>query len=170
MSNFSPSAEQKTLLRRQFRQHRLSIDSAQKALKDTKICEQLKSFTQESHKAIHIFLPIIDEAEIDLRPYIDALPSSVEIYSTPPPTKALCPKRLVQQYDLSEMITFELIIVPMLSYDPASKHRLGYGGGFYDRLLALQPAAQKVGVCYEEFATTLPYEPHDQPLDLIITA
>ncbi|MEK9195764.1 MAG: 5-formyltetrahydrofolate cyclo-ligase, partial [Patescibacteria group bacterium] len=66
-------------------------------------------------------------------------------------------------------IQFDLIIVPMLAYDPVTKHRLGFGGGFYDRLLASQPEAVSVGVCFKEFAVeNLPVEPTDIALDEII--
>ena len=65
---------------------------------------------------------------------------------------------------------FDVIIVPMLGFDPRSLHRLGYGGGYYDRLLAIQPQAQKIGVCFElGKLTNLPAETHDMSLDTIVT-
>ena len=66
-----------------------------------------------------------------------------------------------------------LLLVPLLAFDGAG-HRLGYGGGYYDRTLAalrrrnvgilavgLAFAAQEVG--------NLPHEPYDEPLDWIVT-
>lgn len=62
-----------------------------------------------------------------------------------------------------------MIIVPMLGFDGAL-HRLGYGGGYYDRLLARQATARKIGLCYDlGRLEQLPVEPHDQPLDAVIT-
>ncbi|MEO1678307.1 MAG: 5-formyltetrahydrofolate cyclo-ligase [Pseudomonadota bacterium] len=66
----------------------------------------------------------------------------------------------------------ELVIVPMVAFDPAL-FRLGYGGGFYDRTLAGLRAAGPVtalGFAYsEQEAPSLPLEPTDQPLDLLVT-
>ncbi|MDT8343846.1 MAG: 5-formyltetrahydrofolate cyclo-ligase, partial [Thermohalobaculum sp.] len=51
--------------------------------------------------------------------------------------------------------------------------RLGYGGGFYDRTLALlRPLApvQAVGLAYAgQQVTCVPHEPTDQPLDAVVT-
>jgi 5-formyltetrahydrofolate cyclo-ligase len=57
----------------------------------------------------------------------------------------------------------------MLAFD-TSLQRIGYGGGYYDRFLATQPQARKVGVCFElgkvQYVRS---EPHDIPLDSIVT-
>lgn len=62
------------------------------------------------------------------------------------------------------------IIVPGLAF---TKHgqRLGRGGGYYDRYLAsLPPATHKIGVCFSlQIVDSLPIEPHDQKMDLVIT-
>lgn len=65
--------------------------------------------------------------------------------------------------------TYDLIIVPMLGFD-ASLNRIGYGSGYYDKFLATQPDALKVGVCLEQGRVEkLPVEAHDIPLDVVIT-
>ena len=65
---------------------------------------------------------------------------------------------------------FDLIIVPMVGFDNHN-HRLGLGGGWYDRFLATQPQALKVGLCFQSgfVKNSLPHEPHDIPLDRVIT-
>ena len=61
------------------------------------------------------------------------------------------------------------VLVPMLAFDPDG-HRLGYGGGYYDRTLAGLPNARAIGVAYSgQEVLSLPREPHDHPLDLIVT-
>ena len=63
----------------------------------------------------------------------------------------------------------ECVLVPGLAYSPAGQ-RLGYGGGFYDRWLAQQPAACRIGLCFEhQLLTNLPHEPHDEVVDYVIT-
>ncbi|HEY0301244.1 MAG TPA: 5-formyltetrahydrofolate cyclo-ligase, partial [Rhizomicrobium sp.] len=40
-----------------------------------------------------------------------------------------------------------LVLVPLLAYD-AEGHRLGYGGGYYDRTLAAMKGARTLGIAY----------------------
>ena len=63
-----------------------------------------------------------------------------------------------------------LLLVPCVGYGPKGV-RLGYGGGFYDRTLAtLQPRPFTVGLAYSfGFLPWLEAEPHDIPLDAILT-
>lgn len=64
---------------------------------------------------------------------------------------------------------FDVILVPCLVFDE-QRYRLGWGGGWYDKFLAQQPRALKVGVAYRDsLIPSLPHEPHDIPLDMIIT-
>ncbi len=66
----------------------------------------------------------------------------------------------------------ELIIIPLLAFDDKGA-RLGYGGGFYDRTLASLRAnhtISAIGLAYDFQQTDdLAVEPHDQPLDSILT-
>jgi 5-formyltetrahydrofolate cyclo-ligase len=61
-----------------------------------------------------------------------------------------------------------LLLVPLLAFDP-SGHRLGYGGGFYDRTLALLKVPA-IGIAYagQEIAS-IPHQPHDRTLDMVLT-
>jgi 5-formyltetrahydrofolate cyclo-ligase len=64
----------------------------------------------------------------------------------------------------------EVLLAPVVGFDDAG-YRLGYGGGYYDRTLAsLDPKPFVIGVGYElgRLATIHP-QPHDIPLDLIVT-
>ena len=63
-----------------------------------------------------------------------------------------------------------LLLVPCVGYGPRGV-RLGYGGGFYDRTLAtLQPRPTTVGLAYSQgFLPWLEAEPHDVPLDTVLT-
>ncbi len=62
----------------------------------------------------------------------------------------------------------DLIIVPGVAFDK-SGYRLGYGGGYYDSLLTIYPKPS-IGLSYEcQLVDEVPCDPHDQPVDKIIT-
>ena len=62
-----------------------------------------------------------------------------------------------------------LLLVPLLAYDDQG-YRLGYGGGYYDRTLAALTGARAVGIAYYgQGMERLPHDPHDYPLDAILT-
>lgn len=70
--------------------------------------------------------------------------------------------------EVTDPADMELVIVPAVAYDRKGK-RLGRGKGFYDRFLQ-NTKATKVGVGYEfQLLDELPSEPHDVPMDIIIT-
>jgi 5-formyltetrahydrofolate cyclo-ligase len=65
----------------------------------------------------------------------------------------------------------DLILVPGLAFD-ATGARLGFGGGYYDRLLALPMAAGAfvVGLGYAfQMVPRLPVAAWDRPMDAIVT-
>ena len=63
-----------------------------------------------------------------------------------------------------------VMLVPALAVDPSTGARLGYGAGFYDRLLAdLSPAVFTVAVCREQDQRVLPVEAHDVPVAAVLT-
>lgn len=61
-------------------------------------------------------------------------------------------------------------IVPGLAFTPEGA-RLGYGGGWYDRMmLKASPESKKIGVCYDfQIVDSIPSEPHDLAVDAIAT-
>lgn len=62
-----------------------------------------------------------------------------------------------------------VLLVPLLAFD-ASGHRLGYGGGYYDRTIDALPKVRTIGIAYSgQEVAAVPREPHDHTLDLIVT-
>ncbi|MBR1558646.1 MAG: 5-formyltetrahydrofolate cyclo-ligase [Clostridia bacterium] len=62
-----------------------------------------------------------------------------------------------------------LVLMPGLAFDPEG-HRVGYGGGFYDRFLENEPDHPLVALCYDfQMYDHLDVESHDVPVDLVIT-
>lgn len=63
-----------------------------------------------------------------------------------------------------------LVLMPGLAFDRAG-HRIGYGGGFYDKFLAREPHHPTVALCYDfQVMNRLETEEFDIPVDLVIWA
>jgi 5-formyltetrahydrofolate cyclo-ligase len=66
----------------------------------------------------------------------------------------------------------DLMIVPGVAFDRGG-HRLGRGGGYYDRFLSQLSTADiyKMGVCFPyQMVDNVPIEPHDVVMDEIISS
>ena len=62
-----------------------------------------------------------------------------------------------------------LVIVPGLVFDRRG-YRIGYGGGYYDRFLALEPNHPTIALCYDfQLLNALEPEPHDIPVDMVFS-
>ena len=63
-----------------------------------------------------------------------------------------------------------LVLMPGLAFDPQG-HRIGYGGGFYDKFLAAEPNHPTLALCYEfQMLPSLETEEHDIPVDTVLWA
>ena len=97
---------------------------------------------------------VISDPQIDLAPGYRGIPEPL----------AQTDKNLVEPGSL------EVAIIPGVGFDRRG-HRLGYGAGYYDRFLALEaPQALRIGLAYTcQLVPELPTEPHDVPMDILIT-
>ena len=78
-----------------------------------------------------------------------------------------------QPFAEADQLIPDVICVPLLAFDSAC-HRLGYGGGYYDRTLAgLRETGHKVAAVGMAYAgqerDQLVTGPYDQPLDHVLT-
>ena len=63
-----------------------------------------------------------------------------------------------------------LVLMPGMAFDPEG-HRIGYGGGFYDKFLAAEPNHPTLALCYEfQMLPKLETEAHDIPVDTVLWA
>lgn len=63
-----------------------------------------------------------------------------------------------------------LVLMPGLAFDEQG-HRIGYGGGFYDKFLMREPEHPTVALCYAfQMVPELPTEEFDVPVDVVLWA
>jgi len=87
------------------------------------------------------------------------------------PTARMEPGRWVTFHPaLGPALTPAALLIPLVGFDAAG-HRLGYGGGFYDRTLAaLRPRPLAIGLGFEMARLdSIDPGPHDAPMDVIVT-
>lgn len=70
----------------------------------------------------------------------------------------------------SEFAVPDIVITPLIAFDERC-NRLGFGGGYYDRYFGTHKIWLKIGVAFDFQKTTglIPVNPHDVPLDCVIT-
>jgi len=115
-----------------------------------------------------VLVPIVDTAArkilfSELRDYDSELaPGAFDILEPKPSYRRLVPAT-----------KSDLMIVPALVFD-LQGHRLGYGGGYYDRLLrelaSIKPSLPFVGLAYEmQVVDRLPKTSRDVPVNILVT-
>jgi 5-formyltetrahydrofolate cyclo-ligase len=114
---------------------------------------------------VKVVLPRIDRAAHQLRLYqVVDFDSDTEpgVWGIREPSPARC--------RLAELSELDLIIVPGVAFTP-SGDRLGYGGGYYDGLLArsTQPPTLVAPAFDLQIVGSLPVTSHDVPVDIIVT-
>ena len=63
-----------------------------------------------------------------------------------------------------------LVLMPGIAFD-SQGHRIGYGGGFYDKFLAAEPDHPTVALCYDfQMFPCLETDAHDIPVDIVLYA
>ena len=63
-----------------------------------------------------------------------------------------------------------LVIMPGVAFD-LEGHRIGYGGGYYDKFLASEPKHPTVALCYDfQLFPKLETEKFDIPVDMVLWA
>ena len=84
-------------------------------------------------------------------------------------TAATAPGRFGTRHATGRYVVPDLLLVPLLAFDRRG-HRLGYGGGFYDRTLAALPGVTAIGCAYDaQKMCAIPDEPTDIALHAIAT-
>jgi len=173
-------ADEKARLRREFRARRAALDAAEWALMSAEITRRaLAEPAVASSPAV--FTYVSKGREAGTRALIVALRSRGKTIITPdsagrgaspdvfiaagtPPV----PDRFISIDEVRRLAG--VVIIPGIVWD-AQGHRIGFGGGYFDHLLArLNPGALKIGLAFDfQIVERLPHDPWDIPADVIIT-
>ncbi len=118
----------------------------------------------EMGKRVSVPLTRVAEKRLDIvkikDPDRDLVPGYCAI---PEPAPAVAATHTIEPEEL------DLIILPGSVFDEHGG-RFGYGGGYYDRLLARIPNAARYALAFElQVVEKLSLQPHDQILDAIVT-
>lgn len=148
--------------------------------------------TPTPQAVIHLFLPIARQNEVNTWPIVhrlwqdfpsvrvavsvtDMVTRQLTHYALTPTTTLTenrwhIPEPIASQSAPIPTAILTTVLVPLLVFDQQG-HRVGYGGGFYDRFLATcPPDCQKIGLSLEEPIDRIDdIEPTDVPLDACIT-
>lgn len=179
----------KAALRKRMRGLRSSVPAEGRAERSARIVERVAALPAfAAAHTIGLFAPITSRAEVDVRP-LDALARSLgkrvaypQIdQSTGAMTLRIAGPEVLEEQGLGfaeppadapePTIDAGLFIVaPALALD-ASGNRLGYGKGYYDRmLLEMAPPAIVVAVAFEfQLLAEVPTTEGDQPIPTVIT-
>ncbi|HEY8857220.1 MAG TPA: 5-formyltetrahydrofolate cyclo-ligase, partial [Rugosibacter sp.] len=107
----------------------------------------------------HVAMPVVVARDTPMvfRAWTPTTPMGRDRYGIPIPTAG-------------EELVPSIVLLPLVAFDDAG-YRLGYGGGYFDRTLAVQvPRPLTIGVGFEiARVPSIRPQAHDVPLDVIIT-
>lgn len=183
------TAAKKSAMRKHIGGLRDTMDAVARA-NETALCHQQVLASTEYKEAGHLLCTLAFGSEIDTRPLIaDALSRGkrVALPRVDPLSKNL---RLFSidadsvfersKWGIDEPLLtappvavgeLDFVLVPGLAFD-AHGNRLGYGRGYYDRLLgALSPGATRMAMAFTcQIVAVVPTSPTDEKIDRLVTA
>ena len=111
-------------------------------------------------KKFNISLPVIKKNfQMDFYKWSLSDPLKINKYGIPEP-------------ETKNIVYPDIILIPIVAFDK-NLNRLGYGGGYYDRLIAKfskKKKILKIGLAYsDQKIDEVPVNLHDQKLDYIVT-
>lgn len=153
----------KAALRNEMRHRLRELTGEDREAYSEEICERVLEMEQwVDARNIILFVPLPSE------PIIAPLALDCKVRKVSCATVPQSPKT---EADLHLPDSIDLILVPGLAFSK-DRHRLGRGGGFFDKLLS-GPAkdAFKVGICFSfQAIEDIPNEAHDAVMDAVVTS
>ncbi len=187
----SPNLD-KQAMRKNFRSRRTALSPDVKIRAHEQIAGHLLKFLANRPSLRRIAAYLASPDEVDLHPWIDmAWDAGIQIYA--PVLSAIPGHMAFYAYNPSTVLrqgrfklrepavgssdnpvdpsNLDFALLPLLAFD-AHGHRLGMGGGYYDRYFAQanqRPMIIGVGYDVQQAEDTLPTEPWDVHLDGVVT-
>ncbi|UCE85559.1 MAG: 5-formyltetrahydrofolate cyclo-ligase [Deltaproteobacteria bacterium] len=178
--------ERKRALRREFIALRRAVDVESARRAALRVSERVVA-TPEFRTAPRVALYAACGGELDTRPIFDAAAGKLRLFPRARSGSALC---FVPVETWTELVPGELgvlepppgstavaldprdlVLVPGVAFDRAG-HRLGRGGGYYDRTFVPAGAGQPAlfGLAFDfQLVDALPSGPHDRGVDAVVT-
>lgn len=168
------------------RETRAALDSEQQAFAAAAVAASLAAVeilqaaeTVAGYRAVRgevdvdeVLLKLIDRgATVTVPRVVDDDLEFVEWLPTAPTEKGAFGISEPVEGDVLDLALHDLVLAPLVAFDPMG-HRLGWGGGFYDRSLARlgdkRPAIVGIAHAFQEVAE-IPAEPWDIAVDAVVT-
>lgn len=191
------TAEGKEQIRRAAKQIRDSIRGEERVHRSKAICEHLAAFLDEWDEQADVLTYLPYGSEPDLWPMIERMLGSGRRVFAPVIIAELgrmdfrrihgkddvergwknIPEPLEHLPLWEESAAKTVLVLPGLAFG-ADGGRIGYGGGYYDRFAARygwtssrsMPGLLRIGAVYSELVREgIPMEPHDLPVDAVVT-
>ncbi len=118
----------------------------------------IKKLLKESKK---VLVPVVENDTLKVSEIKDIKELKKGAFGIPEPRKEFL--------RFAEPSHIDAILVPGIAFDRRGR-RVGYGKGYYDRLLKKLKNATKIALAYEfQIIKTIPAEKHDTSVDFIVT-
>lgn len=190
----SDAAQEKDRLRKALVERRMALTEAEVQAASRAVAERIRALPEWKNAwSVLLYWPI--KNEVDTRPLLEELwkrgsmallprcrpeqPGFMDLCS------CACEEDLTQgsfnimepapccatREDSGEPFVPDLVLVPAVAFD-SHGYRLGFGGGYYDRLLAKpeMDGALTIGLCYEfQRLPVLPTNAWDEPVQAVCT-
>ena len=154
--------ESKQELRAQMQEHLRALDAEDRRGRSLQICNRVLELpVWKQARVVVVFEPFRYEPEI--APLIaDLRRRGSEIIAILPTARS--------QHDVVIFGPIDLVLVPGIAFTRAGA-RMGRGAGFFDRFLAHRATrAIKIGIAFSfQIVESLPLDPHDVKLDLVVS-
>jgi 5-formyltetrahydrofolate cyclo-ligase len=174
---------EKNNIRRMIKEQRKVLEAAEKSAWDGAICRQLLNL-DDIRRAFCIYCYVSFHREVSTWRFMESLLRDGKCVAVPRVAgKKLEFYAISGKADLEESAMGIMepkqsclrvndleapVIVPGLAFDK-SGNRMGYGGGYYDRLFEKEPNHPRIAIAYGfQIFDQIPTEPHDKRMDRII--